>query len=301
MGQALFELVKSLSASEKRYFRKEHLASEGKAYLRLFDYIENAPQWEESHAEAAFKGEKFLRQFGVMKNYLKEALLESLRRYHQGNLPLIRLRNRLDHVDLLFRRGLNGQSLKEVRRAKRAAQEAGYLDIYLDLLKWEIKLLRLEGKSREHIAELRQESLLTAKMAWHEEEVSALFDETYHLLLHPESDPERFKLELQKLQIEASRLQAVPLGTQGKVILGQVWAYLHRLQRNWVKFNEAYAELVALVESNRHYRNYRNDLALNLYVAYIGSCFLLKRFEESERILPLLRDISGAILIAISS
>lgn len=291
MGQALFDLVKSLSPSEKRYFRSEHISSEGKAYLRLFDWLEQSEKWEEGQAELEFKGEKFLRQFGVLKNYLKEALMESLRRFHQGNLPLIRLRSRLDHIDLLFRRGLHPQSLKEVRRAKRAAQEAGYLGIYLDLLKWEIKLLRLGGKSGDQIAKLRQESLLTARMAWHEEEVSALFDDTYHLLLHPISDPARFAQKLNALQTEAARLQAVPLGTQGKVILGQVWAYLYRLERNWEKFNEAYAGLVALVESNRHYRNYRNDLARNLYVAYIGSCFLLKRFEESERILPLLSQL----------
>ena len=74
MKSDLFQLVKSLSQSEKRYFRVARQADRAAAYMRVFDWMEGLETYEEEAAFAEFEGESFLKQFGVLKNYLKEGL-----------------------------------------------------------------------------------------------------------------------------------------------------------------------------------------------------------------------------------
>lgn len=120
----LFQLIKSLSKQEKRYFKLHagrHVIGTQNKYVLLFDAIEKQQQYDEAALKAQFQGEAFTRQFHVAKNYLYHLILDSLRNYHEsksGDKFYSWMRN----ARLLFDKGLYDQSTKALAKAEKLAQ-----------------------------------------------------------------------------------------------------------------------------------------------------------------------------------
>ena len=74
----LFNLIQSLSKSEKRFFKLSSSLQDGdKNYLKLFDYIEKQKKYDEAELKNHFQKEKFIK-FGLMlelKIMLKKYLM----------------------------------------------------------------------------------------------------------------------------------------------------------------------------------------------------------------------------------
>src|SRR5215207_9441723 len=82
----LFLLIKSLSKSEKRYFKL--FVANGKSdanYLQLFEAMDRQEQFDEEAIRKKFKGKAFASQLHVAKIYLSELILKSLRNYHAND------------------------------------------------------------------------------------------------------------------------------------------------------------------------------------------------------------------------
>lgn len=285
MKNDLFILVKSLSSSEKRYYKIQNTTSREKAYMRLFEWMDGLEEYEDSMAEKAFAGESFMKQFGVIKNYLKESLLDALRSFHKSKSPLIQLRNRIDYIELLFQRRHIQQALKEARSAGKTAQAAGYLGLHIDCLKWEIKISRVQKASRERIGDLRTQLMELARQEIREAEVSALFDEVFDLIRQKgQTNPTDSSLIIQNLLEEATTFQSSDLGIHAQVILRQICAYLYLLKSDHSKMNKEYHLAIQIVEGSRPYQRFRPDLALNLYTSYLESCFLVGIFDRTEEV-----------------
>ncbi|MEO6940759.1 MAG: hypothetical protein ABI444_11595, partial [Candidatus Kapaibacterium sp.] len=76
----LFELIQSMTASERKYFKILTGYQEGeKKYLKLFLAIEEQPEYDEEALRSVLIGERMLNQLHVTKNYLYHQILESLR------------------------------------------------------------------------------------------------------------------------------------------------------------------------------------------------------------------------------
>ena len=68
--ELLFELIKSLSKSEKRYFKVfTSVHKESNNYVKLFNAIHDQNEYDEDALIEQFKNEDFIRQFSVAKNY----------------------------------------------------------------------------------------------------------------------------------------------------------------------------------------------------------------------------------------
>jgi hypothetical protein len=66
VNNALFELVKAMSKSEKRYFKlmsSRHTIGKENNYVRLFDYLDKQSEYDEDLIFKTFKGEAFLNRF----------------------------------------------------------------------------------------------------------------------------------------------------------------------------------------------------------------------------------------------
>ena len=79
----LFELIKSLTKSEKRFFKlQSSLQSGDKNYIRLFDTIDKMSEYDEEEVKSAFKGEKFIKHLPSEKNHLYKVILKALRSFY---------------------------------------------------------------------------------------------------------------------------------------------------------------------------------------------------------------------------
>jgi hypothetical protein len=85
-SDSLFELIKTLSKSEKRYFQLySSMQSGNKNYMKLYRELVSMAslrhQYDESRIKSIFKNEAFIRQLTFTKNYLMDALLKILSQY----------------------------------------------------------------------------------------------------------------------------------------------------------------------------------------------------------------------------
>ncbi len=70
-SEELFNLIKSLSKSEKRFFKlSSSLQSGEKNYLKIFDAIDDQSVYDEHALKESFKNEKFIKHFPSEKNHL---------------------------------------------------------------------------------------------------------------------------------------------------------------------------------------------------------------------------------------
>lgn len=121
----LFQLVRSLSKSEKRYFKiyaSRHVIGEQNNYIKLFDAIDRQKEYDEEAVRKEFAAEVFIKQLSVTKNYLYRLILESMRAYHAERTPRAQVRGLLNDVDFLVGRRLFGQADKVIDKAIKTAQ-----------------------------------------------------------------------------------------------------------------------------------------------------------------------------------
>ena len=73
----LFQLIKSLTKSEKRYFKlSSSLQSGEKNYLKLFEAIELQNEYDEEAIKEQFKAETFIKHLPSEKNHLYNLILK---------------------------------------------------------------------------------------------------------------------------------------------------------------------------------------------------------------------------------
>ena len=81
----LFDLIKSLTPSEKRHFKlftARHVIGEKNNYSKLFDAVEKLDQYDEDKLKKTLKDESLVRNLAYEKNYLYSMISDSLHVYH---------------------------------------------------------------------------------------------------------------------------------------------------------------------------------------------------------------------------
>ena len=119
---ALFELISSLTMSEKRYFKlfsSRHVIGDSNDYIHLFDAIDR----QQVYSEAILKKAPFVKNLSQEKNYLYRLILKSLNAYHSTLNNKSKIFEYLKQVEILFHKGLYDQALKIVKKAKKIAAE----------------------------------------------------------------------------------------------------------------------------------------------------------------------------------
>ncbi|MGJ3233778.1 hypothetical protein [Marivirga sp.] len=137
----LFDLIKSLTKSEKRYFRLlSQQQNESKAkYMQLFDFLEQ----KENYSAADLEGITFIKdsQISNMKAHLMQKILQALRQFESAKNSEIHIREMIDYVQILYNRGLFRQAFDILKKAYKKVAKTGNLELKLELLKWEKNLL----------------------------------------------------------------------------------------------------------------------------------------------------------------
>lgn len=136
----LFQLIKSLNSSEKRFFKiysSRHVIGEQNNYIQLFDAIEKMKAYDEKKLMKKFEGEKLVNRFSVAKSYLYDLILRSMNQFHAKKNVNNELLELLRKVSFLFDKNLFEQANKHIRKAKKLALEYEILSIYPEIIKWE--------------------------------------------------------------------------------------------------------------------------------------------------------------------
>ncbi len=133
---SLFELIQSLTKSEKRYFKvhaSRHTIGEENAYVRLFDYFEKLSAYDEEKLFAHFEGEAFLNRFSITKKRLYDQVLASLDAFHASTSVDAQLYRMLHSADILFSKTLYDQCERLLRSAEKLAMKYDRQVILLEI------------------------------------------------------------------------------------------------------------------------------------------------------------------------
>jgi tetratricopeptide (TPR) repeat protein len=124
-SNVLFALIKSLTKSEKRYFKvytsKGQKAQGKNNYIKLFDVIDKQKFYDEDAIIAKFSDTVFIKHISSEKNYLYNLILKTLHLYHSKADSDIRSEEILHYSEILYNKGLANQSVKMVAKLRKTA------------------------------------------------------------------------------------------------------------------------------------------------------------------------------------
>ncbi len=154
----LFQLVQSLSKSEKGYYKKfalRYSLEPEKNYLKLFTEIEKQAEsgyYNEELIKNKFKSEKLYKNFPVIKVYLYDTILRALSSYYYYATKDNLLKDTFKHIEILYRKTLYHKCLKLLKKVKTEAIKYDNFNLLLETYRWRRNLIR-EGHIRGNISE----------------------------------------------------------------------------------------------------------------------------------------------------
>lgn len=153
----LFELVKAMTKSEKRYFTIDAQKSGKKAsrYLELFRQLSNMEEVDDSRLK-----KKFGRTLSADKAYLYDAILRSMRDYRSPKSKAAQIKEKIQDSRYLFERGLYKQCDVRLQEANDIAKELGDELMLLEVARE--RLLTIKSNKEKNFVEY-VESLLQDK------------------------------------------------------------------------------------------------------------------------------------------
>jgi len=147
----LFQLIKSLTPSEKRYFKifsTKHVIGDENNYIRLFEAIELQQVYNEREIKDQFKKERFINRLPFEKNYLYAQVIKSLIAFGSNSVNR-QLRDNQETIALLYDKGLLEQCEKLIHKTKRIANAYEKFSVLLELLDWEKRVTQKLGINME--------------------------------------------------------------------------------------------------------------------------------------------------------
>lgn len=285
----LFDLVKSLSRSEKRYFRMNTAIQQGdKQYLSLFDALQKQEKYDEAAIIKMLGGNVSANRFNFQKNYLYKAILNTLQQLHSKS-DYGTLKGFLQKIRILYDKGLYSQSVKMLKRAKKMAEDFEDYLTMIEVLKHEKRLLEKEkvlADFQTRSKQLWQEGVQYQRRLNQLVESDFIFSEVrflYNKYGNPRSDKELehyrniFENPLFRLLEEGTNL---PHKAKEKLLLSKIVFYICRYDHQQ-HFHYA-QQLLALYQKDKSkiLQNPNNYLTALSY--YLKSCAFLGKKEEFD-------------------
>lgn len=134
----LFDLIKSLNKSKKRYFKvfaSRHIIGEENKYVKLFDMIDRQSIYNEK--KILKKADITKQQLDNWKRYLYELILRSMDIYTADDNAEKTIKKLLRHAEILSQTGLYAQCINLLAKAKQLAAKYEYFLLVYEILSLE--------------------------------------------------------------------------------------------------------------------------------------------------------------------
>ncbi|MBC8047092.1 MAG: hypothetical protein H7Y00_09880 [Fimbriimonadaceae bacterium] len=154
----LFDLVKSLSKTEKRYFKlyaKRHFPQDNQ-YLLLFNLIDEQTEYDEKRIAKEFSRNKSLSHFAVVKKQLYENVLDALHRYDEYAHPEQQVRKGIHYCAVLLKKGLFAQCKKQIIKYKALAYKLEKFESIIEIIEIEKRLISRQQFTAHTHAQLEE-------------------------------------------------------------------------------------------------------------------------------------------------
>lgn len=160
----LFVLIKSLSRTEKRYFKlyANSFGSTDFNYIHLFDILDKLNDYDEKKVIKQFFGGKEAKHFSNIKKHLYNIVLKSLNKYQASNSKEAEMIESFNSCKILYRKGLYEQSLKLVEKLLNTCVQYEFYYTILNICELKIELL---GQTTSTTFDLKSEYQKTREIS----------------------------------------------------------------------------------------------------------------------------------------
>jgi hypothetical protein len=293
----LFDLIRTLTKSEKRFFKMQSsLQSGDKNYVRLFDLIEKMEDYDEELVKKTFKGEKFIKHLPSEKNHLYKLILKSLRSYYSETSIANSLKQEIKNIEILYNKGLFDECTKFIERAKKLALRYEKFYYLFELISWEKTLLEesfengrfidLDGLIREEKEVLDKLQNLTA---YH-----VLYSKINYVFRSGGYSRTEENTQIINEIVEHPLIKGknTALSNRAATICYYTQAFCNVAKGNTALALEKYQRVMQILDSNE---DLRTDLAKRYIrtLSQIIQCFLeSKQITEAQKHIELLEQLS---------
>ena len=252
----LFQLVRSMTAAERRAFRllsERHSRQDGNNYLLLFDARVDHSHYDENELREKFEGKAFLKNLSEAKSYLYDAILAGLRFTRGPESAETELREMLDHLEILHAKGLPAQAEKLLKTGLSKSRQLDLHAFTAEFHRWQRRLSKWRGGKTllPELVEIGKEEALAISRLAQEAHLRDLMGRIQIIFSQQVDDrnPD-LQAELEALWADpALREPPEEVGFHAKVSYYLAHAYYQRSQAKTRLSMEAWQSLVATYEA----------------------------------------------------
>jgi tetratricopeptide (TPR) repeat protein len=280
----LFDLIKKMSKSEKRYFTLVSKPQKGsKDYLTLFQEVEKMSFYD----EAILKDKLALLGFNVAhlavaKINLTKLLLKSLRGYYEGNSQEHGILSMLLEADILKNKGLYRLAIKHLNKAKETALKYGMHYHTFEILNRlsAFYIFMFDKKADEKLAAIFEEMETLKKITYREAEIRAL---AYKINIIASSKPLRHPNTIAAIEALVKH-PAVQQLEPDDTFFSKIYYFLfHGMVCNckgeYEKANPHYKKVLEIWNSYPHIRDINTRIYKSHITGYLNSCHTLGNYD----------------------
>ncbi len=294
----LFLLIKSLSKSEKRYFRLNSFSQSGNPkYVQLFDLLGDMEELDKSGISVLYEEGTNQQQVSATKNYLYDLILESLRSFHEKKSIDYELNNLYTNALVLEKRGLYGQALKLLKRAKKMAQKHEKHSMLVEIIRRQLFLEEHDSKNKNIRKDLERLH----------DELDAVLDKIYDEYRVFNLTHKIFTFRMQKSKVENEEEKAYmesilshPLMEEAAPpdsFVGKLYYYhghgLAKLMlfRDFKKANYYYELALKTWDEYPEIKSENPKLYKNYISNFLNTCHINKRYDRFPKLLNVLESL----------
>lgn len=290
---SLFELIKSMTRTEKRYFRIHFInhTIKGKSdFVEIFDTLNAQLDYNEKKLKWSFQ-----KGLSTKKKHLYEVLMKSLRAYHANHSGQIQFYNLMTDIVILSEKGLIKQAEKRLKKAESLAKSYSL----------SLELLTINRLKRKFLRQKTSKKKLPILISFHEEGNCLLESfrlETtvlnhYERLLWAErtNQVEEIQVQLDQAIALVSELHNTSkLSVRSRLCIHMIYIFYYThvqdienaFKHRSILLNMFEEEYPILIEE--HYKQY-----LAMIKNYLNDCFALKLLDEAYGKIQILDKIKS--------
>ncbi|KAA3632059.1 MAG: hypothetical protein DWQ02_15345 [Bacteroidetes bacterium] len=291
---ALFELIKSLTSSEKRYL-KLGISGKQPEHLKLFDAIVRLENYDEAVLKKQNEGSRFAQNLPIYKTYLYQYILNRLAQFYE-NSESAEVFECIRFAEVLVEKKLIDQAAKQLRKGEKLAAKYDLPDMYLLVSKMQREILsqstKMSFERNEALYRLRQQALDELAL---NNEYSRLFSEisSLQIKIQKANSPEDIEALEQWKQQTLLTKQETDLSVPNRILLLKSMAIYHFTRNEPDKASDYNKKILNLLEkeswfNKKHPEQYLS--ALNNYIIDQLTLMNIPAFEEGLKRLEQVPD-----------
>lgn len=297
----LFNLIKSLSGSEKRYFKLYiSQAKKTNKYVQLFDAIEQQKIYDdEALRQLIYANEEIgSRKFSELKAYLYDLILKSLQSFDEKTSVDYRLTGMLLSVRVLFKRGHYDDCLDMLKKALQLSNNYEAFEYGLKILQWKKRIAYTQmnidflNKELEEIKQAEKKYLIQLGnlVDYRNLFLHVLVQIKKDALLRSEKKVANLKLFIQHpLLVDLSEAKSF----KAKVLYHRIYGLYYYSILNYQEFYKSSKKIMGLMEERPIFLKEDVSEYISVLSNLCLSAGILEKYEEVNEYLEKLMKIKS--------